>query len=446
MAFINDHVEPLNLAEQRPVADDVLKCRQQDLKLAAANVHLHVAPHVGRALVHDLADCRRPLVKLQRPVGQGGQGYDDEVGPILVLALNEIGDQADGLNGFAKTHFIRENAVEVIIVERYHPLQTLNLVILEGAADQDGRLRDALLDAVRDLVIIDLAVLVTHVTAKEGTLRIDLLLVDDGLGKRVEKAIGLLEQLSQAGILGLVNEFHVGFFVIFTQRTHTFARDALCLLLLLFLDMLMVLKNGAAELVLPGQELSTPRHEIAAVVANGLKVLEVLFLLSVLEIDALLLLGSFEHVCLAERRFFQFAVGHFVAQGGCLGHGPDEFLTELLLLVGEPQLFELDELAERRLGGGDISGDLLLEGLGGLLEGAETVPYGGLDLLVARREARLWVDADRSDAGQEEVVLARRVRVRRDGLLEQLVGRGVGIVFPGLLDRRRRLLLWLLLL
>lgn len=41
--------------------------------------------------------------------------------------LHQVGDESDGLDGFAKTHFISENAVQIVVVQGHHPLQPLDL-------------------------------------------------------------------------------------------------------------------------------------------------------------------------------------------------------------------------------------------------------------------------------------------------------------------------------
>jgi hypothetical protein len=62
------------------------------------------------------------------------------------------------LDCLAETHFISENAVEIVVIQRHHPLKTLDLVLLELAADKHVRLlRHLLLDTVSDGVVVNLA-------------------------------------------------------------------------------------------------------------------------------------------------------------------------------------------------------------------------------------------------------------------------------------------------
>lgn len=41
--------------------------------------------------------------------------------------LHQVGDERDGLDGFTEAHLISQDPVQVVIVERNHPFQTLDL-------------------------------------------------------------------------------------------------------------------------------------------------------------------------------------------------------------------------------------------------------------------------------------------------------------------------------
>jgi len=87
------------------------------------------------------------------PVGERGERHDDEVGPVDLLLLHQVGDQRDGLDGLAQAHLVGQDAVQVVVVEGDEPLEALDLVGLQRAAHQDRRLRvHALLDAMRRAV------------------------------------------------------------------------------------------------------------------------------------------------------------------------------------------------------------------------------------------------------------------------------------------------------
>lgn len=60
------------------------------------------------------------------------EGYNDEVGSIEPLVLHEVCDEGDSLDGFTQTHLIRQDPIQVIVVEGNQPLQTFNLTYNEG--------------------------------------------------------------------------------------------------------------------------------------------------------------------------------------------------------------------------------------------------------------------------------------------------------------------------
>lgn len=46
--------------------------------------------------------------------------------------LHEVRDQGDGLDGFSQTHLVRQDPIQVVVVEGNQPLQTFNLRDTEG--------------------------------------------------------------------------------------------------------------------------------------------------------------------------------------------------------------------------------------------------------------------------------------------------------------------------
>ena len=74
--------------------------------------HLILQDHLPadlRAVVHDDVHVR-PRAELPLPVGDGGQGGDDEEGPTNPHA-EDLVQKGDGLDGLSQTHFIRQDAV-----------------------------------------------------------------------------------------------------------------------------------------------------------------------------------------------------------------------------------------------------------------------------------------------------------------------------------------------
>lgn len=52
---------------------------------------------------------------------------DDEEGSVEALVLHEVSDEGDGLDRFAQTHLISQDAIQVVVIKRHQPLQTFNL-------------------------------------------------------------------------------------------------------------------------------------------------------------------------------------------------------------------------------------------------------------------------------------------------------------------------------
>lgn len=55
------------------------------------------------------------------------EGYNDEVGSIETLVLHEVRDEGDCLDGFSQTHLVRQDPVQVVVVEGNEPLQPFDL-------------------------------------------------------------------------------------------------------------------------------------------------------------------------------------------------------------------------------------------------------------------------------------------------------------------------------
>lgn len=103
VALVDNHVHPLDLAEQRLLADDVLERRDDDLELARLDPRGRVSTGLGRALEDDGRHCRRPLFKLERPVGDGRQGDDNEERTPLLLLLDQERDERKRLDRLSET-------------------------------------------------------------------------------------------------------------------------------------------------------------------------------------------------------------------------------------------------------------------------------------------------------------------------------------------------------
>ena len=56
------------------------------------------------------------------------------------LFAGEMRQKGDGLNGLAQAHFIGQNAIETVLVERRHPVQADHLVFAQRVLKQEGHL------------------------------------------------------------------------------------------------------------------------------------------------------------------------------------------------------------------------------------------------------------------------------------------------------------------
>ena len=102
---------PLDLAE-------LLDVPQRDLVRRQQNVHLqllHRRPELvlardrargGAADVRDDVQLGRPRLEPRLPGGNRRQRHDDEVGPALLLGLDEERDQRDRLDSLSETLFV----------------------------------------------------------------------------------------------------------------------------------------------------------------------------------------------------------------------------------------------------------------------------------------------------------------------------------------------------
>lgn len=103
MTLVDDHVHPLDLAEERLLPNDVLECRDKDLEVAALDLCSRDSTSFDRSLEDDSRDRRRPLLELERPVGDRRERDDDEVGALLLLGFDEEGDERERLDRLSET-------------------------------------------------------------------------------------------------------------------------------------------------------------------------------------------------------------------------------------------------------------------------------------------------------------------------------------------------------
>ena len=96
-------MHPFESTQDRSVFDDILVGCQQYLEIPRADFALQTSSLQWVALVGDHLDSGSPLGKLTGPICHGREGDDDEVRAALLLALDEEGDEGNGLDGLSET-------------------------------------------------------------------------------------------------------------------------------------------------------------------------------------------------------------------------------------------------------------------------------------------------------------------------------------------------------
>mmetsp|Transcript_16080 Transcript_16080/g.46058 ORF Transcript_16080/g.46058 Transcript_16080/m.46058 type:complete len:408 (-) Transcript_16080:637-1860(-) len=95
--------------------------------------------------------------QLALPVHDHRVGNDDQMRPPVVFVLHQVGDQRHDLHRLAEPHLVGKDAVQVIVVQRNHPLQSHDLILAQLGAiwrtEQLGLLRDLLRARMRELVV-----------------------------------------------------------------------------------------------------------------------------------------------------------------------------------------------------------------------------------------------------------------------------------------------------
>mmetsp|Transcript_21111 Transcript_21111/g.66715 ORF Transcript_21111/g.66715 Transcript_21111/m.66715 type:complete len:227 (-) Transcript_21111:328-1008(-) len=131
VTLVNDNDLPLVLG-QPVVSVHLLVVRDADGRQTLCSV----APQngqLGLAVLHvaseDVdAEARCEPLKLGLPVREGRLRRHHEMRPWIGLALLQVQQERDGLDGLAQAHLVRKNAVQTVRVQRGEPLQTLCLV------------------------------------------------------------------------------------------------------------------------------------------------------------------------------------------------------------------------------------------------------------------------------------------------------------------------------
>ena len=154
VAFVDDHVLQRDLREDRSIAHDVLVGGEQNVEPVVANGLSEHLANVRQAFVLNDDDVRRPALKFRRPIGERREWHDDQRRARVLLQVDQMHDQGDGLNRLAEAHLVGENTVQIVVVQRHEPFEALQLVRFQLATDEHFRLLgDGLADAMGDGVV-----------------------------------------------------------------------------------------------------------------------------------------------------------------------------------------------------------------------------------------------------------------------------------------------------
>ncbi|KAH6603254.1 hypothetical protein Trco_008029 [Trichoderma cornu-damae] len=187
LGLVENHVLPSHLLEVGHVGDDELVRRDADVEgrvLAVRGVlpvpelpeHLSVA---GAPPVREDLELGDELCDFLLPVVQRGGGRHHQERPPDVVLLGQVGHDGDGLDRLAEAHFVRQDAVDALLVEVDEPVEALELVLLELGVDELGLL-DLDVAEARGVLEVHLALLV-HVQALVVEIASLLLGLGDGV-------------------------------------------------------------------------------------------------------------------------------------------------------------------------------------------------------------------------------------------------------------------------
>mmetsp|Transcript_28915 Transcript_28915/g.83963 ORF Transcript_28915/g.83963 Transcript_28915/m.83963 type:complete len:731 (+) Transcript_28915:2411-4603(+) len=124
--------------------------------LVGEELLLHGLPILLGTMELDDAEGRAPPLELVHPVRQGGLGNDDQMRTLNVEILILVGQDGDTLERLSQAHLIGQDAVQSLLHQVDHPVQSLQLVRLESSKlDARGLLgeEDVLLDVVVVVVV-----------------------------------------------------------------------------------------------------------------------------------------------------------------------------------------------------------------------------------------------------------------------------------------------------
>ena len=93
VSFIDNHVDPFDLGQERSFLDDVFVGRHADLEIARSDTPILLTSSQWGSLEHDSPDSRCPSLEFHCPIGQSRERDNDEKWSWLTLSLDQIGNE-----------------------------------------------------------------------------------------------------------------------------------------------------------------------------------------------------------------------------------------------------------------------------------------------------------------------------------------------------------------
>ena len=140
MTFINDDKLPLDFAQSRLVVQDVLIGGQDDIKLFALQICRQNRSFSFGSPIDDHFDRGSPFSKFTFPIRNCGERNHHKVGSLIPFVSNQIREKTNCLDRFPQAHLICQYAIQIVIVQRNHPIKALELILLELATFEQVRL------------------------------------------------------------------------------------------------------------------------------------------------------------------------------------------------------------------------------------------------------------------------------------------------------------------
>mmetsp|Transcript_15009 Transcript_15009/g.38568 ORF Transcript_15009/g.38568 Transcript_15009/m.38568 type:complete len:573 (+) Transcript_15009:2004-3722(+) len=134
VALIHHDVLPIVARQRLGVPHEDLEARDNgrkgggDLLAGGHALAADLGALRGGAMVQHSGHAGAEALHLVDPVGQRGEGREDEEGAVDALVA-QVGEEADSLARLAKAHLVSEDAVEAVLVEGDHPLDAGELVV-----------------------------------------------------------------------------------------------------------------------------------------------------------------------------------------------------------------------------------------------------------------------------------------------------------------------------